>query len=372
MKEKLDREKIIIKTGIIGIVTNIVLSIFKLIVGMLSSSIAIMMDAVNNLSDALSSIITIIGMKLSSKPADSKHPLGHGRIEYLSAMIVSFIVFFAGITSFIESVKKALNPTTTTYSVVTLIIISIAIITKIILGRYTKRKGKDTNSTSLIASGSDALFDAIVSAATLFSALITILLQINIDGQVGAVISLLIMKAGWELLSDTLNDILGCRADSTLTKNIKKEINKSDQVLGVYDLILHSYGPEITIGSVHVEIKDTLDAKQVYNITRKLRLDIYYKYGVLLTFGIYATNITNPKILSIQKEIKEYIKTISGVIQIHAFYVDFESKQMSFDAVMDFAVKDKFGLRDLILKHLQEKYPEFDEIYVAIDSQITD
>jgi cation diffusion facilitator family transporter len=372
LKEQLNRQKIIIKTSTIGIITNIILSAFKLFIGMLSSSIAIMMDAVNNLSDALSSIITIIGMKLSAKPADSEHPLGHGRIEYLSAMAVSFIVFFAGITSLYESIKKAINPTESTYSTITLIIIIVGIITKIILGHYTKGKGTQVNSTSLIASGSDALFDAIVSASTLFSAIITILFKINIDGYVGAAISLVIIKAGWELLSDTLNDILGSRVDSTLTKSIKEDIKLNPEIIGVYDLILHNYGPEILIGSVHIEVKETLDAKQIYDITRKLRLDLYYKYGVLLTFGIYAANTRNPEVSELQGKISKYVTSIDGIIQIHAFYVDFDTNQMSFDVVIDFKVKDKFALRDSILAHLKEEYPNFSDIFIAVDTLITD
>lgn len=372
MKQQLNRQKIIIKTSSIGIITNIILSAFKLFIGMLSSSIAIMMDAVNNLSDALSSIITIVGMKLSSKPADSKHPLGHGRIEYLSAMAVSFIVFFAGITSFWESFKKILTPTESTYSLTTLIIISVGIITKIILGRYTKSKGSSVNSTSLIASGSDALFDAIVSTSTLLSAFITILFKINIDGYVGAAISLIIIKAGWELLSGTLDDILGSRVDSTLTKSIKEDINKDPDVIGVYDLILHNYGPEILIGSVHIEVKETLDAKRIYDITRKLRLDMYYKYSVLLTFGIYAANTRNPEVSDLQGKISKYVTSIDGIIQIHAFYVDFDTNQMSFDLVIDFKVDDKFALRDEIREHLKKEYPNFSEIFIAVDTLITD
>lgn len=372
LKEKLNREKIIIKTSIIGVFTNIVLSAFKLFIGILSSSIAIMMDAVNNLSDALSSIITIIGMKLSVKPADSKHPLGHGRIEYLSAMIVSFIVFFAGITSSFESIKKIITPTKTTYTATTLIIIFVAIITKIILGKYTKKQGKSANSTSLIASGSDALFDAIVSGSTLVSAIITILFKINIDGYVGAAISLLIIKAGWELMSGTLDDILGSRVDSNLTQNIKADINKDDTVLGVYDLILHNYGPDIMIGSVHIEVKETLDAKQLYVLTRRLRLDMYYKYGILLTFGIYAANTKNPEVIKLQGEISKHVTSMEGVIQIHAFYVDFDLNQISFDVVLDFKVKDKFALRDSIIEYLKSNYPIFNEVFIAIDTLITD
>ena len=371
MKKKLSREQEIIRTSVIGIITNSILSVFKLIIGLLSSSIAIMMDAINNLSDALSSIITIIGMKLALKPADNKHPLGHGRIEYLSAMIVSSIVFFAGATSMIESVKKIINPTISTYTPIMLAFIIIAIIAKLVLGKYTKKIGKSVNSNALIASGSDATFDAIVSASTLFSALVTIILDINIDGFVGFAISIVIIKAAWDMLSDTLDRILGSRIDSKLSKEIKAKIKQEKLVIGVYDLILHNYGPATMIGSVHIELEENITTKQIYELTRKLRMDMYDEYGIILTFGIYAANTEDPFVIEIMNKIKKYISNISGIIQMHAFYINFEAKQLSFDIVVDFNVDDKFALRDSIVEHLKEEYPDF-EIFIAIDTFISD
>ena len=371
MKKSLSRDQQIIKTSLVGIITNIFLSAFKLVIGLLSSSIAIMMDAINNLSDALSSVITIIGMKLALKPADNKHPLGHGRIEYLSALIVSSIVFFAGATSLVESIKKIINPVTTKYTTIMLIFIFVAIITKLVLGRYTKNVGKKVNSTALVASGSDASFDAIVSASTIISALITIIWHINIDGYIGAAISLVIIKAGWDMLSETLDRILGSRIDSKLSKEIKAKIKEEDMIIGVYDLILHNYGPETMIGSVHIELEENVTTKQIYELTRKLRMKMYEEYGILLTFGVYATNKNDPRVIEIMEAINKYILNINGIIQMHAFYINFEEKQLSFDIVVDFNVDDKFALRDSIAKHLKEKYPDY-SIFIAIDTFITD
>ena len=371
MKKTLTRDQQIIKTSTVGIITNIVLTLFKLIIGLLSSSIAIMMDAINNLSDALASIITIVGMKLALKPADNKHPMGHGRIEYISALVVAAIVFFAGATSFIESIKKIRNPTTSSYTTIMLIFIIIAIVAKIILGRYTKNVGQKVNSTALIASGSDATFDAIVSASTLISALITIIWKINIDGYIGALISLVIIKAGWDMMSDTLDRILGTRIDSKLSKDIKSDIKKNDMVLGAYDLILHNYGPETMIGSVHIELGEEITTKQIYELTRNLRMQIYDKYGIILTFGIYAANTSDPKVKEIQDKISSYIAEIPGILQIHAFYLNFVAKQLSFDIVVDFNIENKEALRDGIIEHLKKSYPDYD-IFIAIDTFITD
>ena len=250
------REKIIVKTGIIGIAANIFLAAFKAAVGLISNSIAVTLDAVNNLSDALSSVITIIGAKLANRRPDKKHPLGHGRIEYLSAMIVSAIVLYAGIASIVESIKKIIHPETADYSAPALIIIASAVIVKIILGRYVKAQGKRANSKALIDSGSDALFDAILSASVLISAIIYITTDVSLEAYVSVIISAFIIKSGIEMITETFNDILGHRADSELTTKIKQILCEEPEVRGAYDLVLTNYGPDRNYGSVHLELPD--------------------------------------------------------------------------------------------------------------------
>ncbi|MBQ2640457.1 MAG: cation transporter, partial [Lachnospiraceae bacterium] len=233
------RDQVIIRTSIIGIMTNVFLAAFKAFVGIVSHSIAVTLDAVNNLSDALSSIITIVGTKLAGKRPDKKHPLGHGRVEYLSAMIVSGIVLYAGITSAVESVKKIIHPEKAEYSTVSLIIIAVAIAVKLILGKYVKTQGEKVNSGSLVASGSDATFDAILSASVLASALIFLATGISLEAWVGVVIAVFIVRSGVEMMRDTLDDILGKRADSELTVNIKRILTEEPEVRGAYDLFLY-------------------------------------------------------------------------------------------------------------------------------------
>ncbi|MBR6884729.1 MAG: cation transporter, partial [Prevotella sp.] len=216
----MNRSKEIIRTSWIGIVANVLLAGFKAAVGVLSSSVAIVMDAVNNLSDALSSVITIIGTKLSQRPADRKHPFGFGRIEYFSAIIIAVIVLSAGITSLIESVKKIFDPTEPSYSTTTLVVIVVAIVVKLVLGQYVKRKGQQLKSDALIASGSDALFDAIITLATLVSAGIMLLWGVSLDGILGALISLVIIKAGIEMLASPVNELLGVSIPAELTSEI--------------------------------------------------------------------------------------------------------------------------------------------------------
>ena len=218
----MNRSQKIIRTSIIGIVANVLLAAFKAIVGVLANSVAIIMDAVNNLSDALSSVITIVGTKLSERPADREHPFGFGRVEYFSAIIIAVIVLSAGITSLIESVKKIFEPTEPEYTNVTLVVIAVAIVVKLILGMFVKKQGEQLNSDALIASGSDALFDAVITLVTLISAGIMLLWQVSLDGILGALISVVIIKAGFEMLASPVNELLGARISPDLLKAIKK------------------------------------------------------------------------------------------------------------------------------------------------------
>lgn len=363
--EQKSRNQIIVKTGIIGLATNIMLAVFKAMVGLLSNSIAVMLDAVNNLSDAMSSVITIVGIKLAAKPADKKHPLGYGRVEYLSAMLISCIVLFAGLTALIESAKKILSPEAASFTPVSLFIILVAVVVKLVLGRYTKKKGQETDSDSLVASGSDALFDAMVSLATLASACIALLWGINLDSWLGAIIALVIMKAGIGMLRDTLDDILGKRVDAQLSQNLKKEIASFDQVLGVYDLYLDSYGPQSLAGSVHVEISDRLSASQIDELTRKISGCIYRKFKVVLTCGIYAVPSQGNELRHLYEEIRELVLNHAGVLQMHGFHVDDSGKIIFFDLVRDFSVKDVDQLLREIEEELVKRHPEYQYVIIA-------
>ena len=251
------REKTIIRTSVIGIIANVFLAGFKAVVGLMSNSIAIVLDAVNNISDAGSSLITIIGTKLAGKQPDKEHPFGYGRIEYLSAMIISVIVLYAGITSLIESVKQIIHPETPDYSVASLIIVAVAVVVKILLGRYVKSVGLKVNSDSLINSGEDATLDSIISASTLVAAAIYLFSGISLEAYLGAVISLVIIKSGIEMLKDTVSSILGEKNDPELAREIKRTVTGFKDVRGANDLVLNNYGPDAHNGSIHIEVPDT-------------------------------------------------------------------------------------------------------------------
>jgi len=296
------RENIIIKTSIIGILVNILLVIFKATVGLLSNSIAIILDAVNNLSDALSSIVTIIATKIADSEPDKKHPLGHGRVEYLSAMIVAGIIFYAGITSLVESIKKIINPEKVEYSKITLLVLLVSIILKLVLGKYVKTKGENFNSPSLVASGSDAMSDAILSLSVLLSAILYIFTKINI------LISIFIIKAGLEIFMDAVNEILGKRVDKDIKTKIKKTICEIENVHGAYDLVLHNYGPDKYIGSVHIEIPDSMTAEEIDPLERHITDVVLAKHNVYLSgITIYSMNTRNEEFKKIHSDI---LKTV--------------------------------------------------------------
>lgn len=361
------RSHSIIKTSAIGIFINIVLVIFKAAVGFFTNSIAIILDAVNNLSDILSSSVTIIGTKLSEKKADREHPLGHGRGEYLSAMIVASIILYAGITSLIESIKKIIKPNIVEYSAISLFIIFVSIIVKIILGLYTKKVGKKLEAQSLIASGTDALFDALISTSVLASAIIFVIYKISLEAYVGVLISFVIIKSGIEILMESIDEILGKRVDKELINKIKKTICEDHGITGVYELILHNYGPKKYIGSVHIEVPDTMTADKIDVLERNIVDNILAKYGILLTgISIYSINTKNPKIAEMHLNILKIATSFDGVLQFHAFYVDLDLKSIRFDIILDFSVSDKRKLHSEIKEAVKKMYPDF-KIYIRTE-----
>lgn len=361
-----NREKAIVKTSIVGIATNVLLAAFKAIIGMISNSIAITLDAVNNLSDALSSVITIIGAKLGAKQPNKKHPLGYGRIEYLSSMMVAAIVLYAGITSLVESIKKIISPEKADYSTVSLIIIAVAIVVKLVLGQYVKKQGKKHNSGALVASGSDALFDAVLSASVLASAIIYLVWNISLEAYVGVVIAVIIIKAGVEMMIETLNDILGKRSDREEVAKIKHIICEEPEVRGAYDLIMYNYGPDKNYASVHIELPDTMTVEQVDIMTRRIQANVYVKTGVILTgIGIYSFNTTNDEAAKIRNTVQKTVMSHDWALQIHAFYADTENKTIRFDIVVSFDIEKEEALR-ILTEETQKLYPDF-SIQIALD-----
>ena len=366
------REKTVIKTSIIGITANVFLAAFKAVIGMMTHSIAIILDAVNNISDAGSSLITIIGTKLAGKEPDKKHPFGHGRIEYLSAMIISVIVLYAGITSLVESIKQILHPETPEYSTVSLIIVAVAVVVKIVLGSYVKAVGVSVNSDSLINSGEDATLDSVISASTLLAAGIFLLFHVSLEAWLGAVISLVIIKSGVEMLRDTISHILGERNDSELAKGIRQTVLSFPDVHGAYDLVLNNYGPNTWNGSIHIEVPDTFTAAQLDQLIRDITLKVLEKHHVILTaVGVYSINTKDPEVMAAQKKVTEIVFTHEFVTQIHGFYLLKEQKAMRFDIVISFNAKDRKAVYREVVEDVQKAFPDY-KLMVAMDTDFAE
>ena len=366
------RDAVIIRTSIIGILANVFLAAFKAVVGLASNSIAIVMDAVNNVSDAASSVITIVGTKLAGKEPDRKHPFGYGRIEYLSAMVISILVLYAGVTAFVESVKKIIHPDTPDYSAVSLIIVGVAVVVKIFLGRYVKSVGEKVNSDSLVNSGKDAMLDSIISASTLVAAAIYLIFHVSLEAWLGAIIALVIIKSGVGMLRETLSQILGERADAELAREIKASVISYPQVSGAYDLVLHNYGPDAYNGSIHIEVPDTLSADDLDKLIRTITVDVYKKHNVLLTaIGVYSVNTRNPEAVAAREKVTGIVMSHAHILQIHGFYYDQAEKKIRFDIVVSFSAPDRHQVYSEVCAEVQKAYPDF-TLQIAMDTDFSE
>lgn len=366
------RSKTIVRTSIIGIAANVALAGGKAAVGLGVHSIAIVLDAVNNLTDALSSLITIIGTYLAGKAPDRKHPFGHGRAEYLSALLISFLVLYAGVTSLTESVKKILHPETPDYTAVSLILVAAAVVVKIVLGAYVKHVGKKVNSSSLVNSGTDATLDAVISASTLAAAGIFLWKGISLEAWLGAVISLVIIKSGVEMLRETISQLLGERADAALARGIKETVCAFPDVSGVYDLVLNNYGPDAFTGSLHIEVPDTHSADEIDDMIRDITMQVYREHNVLLTaIGVYAVNTRDPEIIAMREKITAIALQNEYVLQLHGFHVNENPKAIRFDLIISFDAKDRMAVYRDVLAAVQKEYPDY-TLEVILDTDFSE
>ena len=367
----IDRSKKIVRTSIIGILTNLGLVAIKAVVGLFANSISIIMDAINNLSDALSSVITIVGTKLSQKKPDAKHPYGHGRIEYLTSLIIGIIIIVAGSAAIVESVISIIEGSEPKFEIYSVILIAVAVSVKVGLGLYFRYMGKKLNSQALKGSGIDALFDALLSLATLISIIVSLVWHITIEGYIGAIIGLFMIKSGIDVLRSSLSSIIGERTSKETSEAIKKLVCSNPQVLGAYDLIVNNYGPDRGIGSIHIEVDDKLTAKEIHPLTRNISLQVYEQFGIIMTVGIYASNSSDSEINKIKIAIKKEVLSHPTIKQMHGFYCDQEQKSISFDVIVDFANKNSSSLIEEIKTDLSKQFPDY-HFFVVEDKDFAD
>lgn len=367
-----DRIKIIKKTSIVGIVINICLALFKIIIGLVANAISVLMDGVNNLADAGTSLITMIGATLAGKPADKKHPFGYGRMEYLSSLIIAGLILYTGITFLIESIQGIINPETSEYSLLSLGIMVAAVVVKFLLGQYTQKMGQKVNSDSLVASGKEALLDVVLSVSTIVAAIIYITLGIGLEAYVATAISLLIIKTGIEVLMETVSKIVGEPAELKLVVDIKKTISSMPHVNGAFDLIVNNYGPQTRMASVHIEVDDTLSVNEIDKLSRTIMEKIYEEYGVFITaVGLYSHRTDSEEVMAMEKNVKSIATSVDYIKGVHGFYVDMQEKIMRFDIVVSFDAKDRDEAYIKAQQAVQDEYSEY-KLITSMDADYSE
>ena len=362
-----ERRKKIIGVSVTGIVTNLFLGVLKAVLGALSGSVALVSDALNNITDSSSSLITIIGTKLAGKAPDKQHPFGHGRTEYLTSLLIGGIVFLTGFQSLISSAKAVFHKEEMSTGVVTVIIIIATIVAKIILGTYTQNSGVKYNSGALQASGADAKNDAIVSVVTLISTAVYIFTKISIDGIAGIIISVFILKTAYEVLSDTVKKILGERVDGDMVRGIKEIARNTEGVINCFDLILNDYGPDFYTGSINVEIEDNRSIGEMYPILHEAQTKIYDKYNVFLVFGFYAVDVNDERYKKIKSLLKNYKENERHIINYHGIVIDEKDSTIYCDITRDFDIKAETVIEN-VNRILEEEFPKY-KIHVNIDTE---
>lgn len=372
--KEIERERVIVRTSVIGILANVVLVVFKALVGFAAGSIAIILDAVNNLTDVLSSVITIVGTKLANRAPDKGHPVGHGRMEYLTTMVVAVIILYAGVTAMIESVKKILHPSAASYSAVTFVVLVGAIVIKLALGTYVRRQGRNDGSGALEGSGLDALYDAIISSSVLATALLYMASGISLEAWMGVVIALLILRSGFSMIGAAVNAMMGARVSGSLSKAIKATVAEEPGVMGAYDLFLNDYGPGNYYGSVHVEVPETITAEEIDAMSHRIQERVLKKHGVVITtVGVYAYNTTNADSIEMRETVRKLVMVHKGVIQMHGFYASVHDKKIHFDVIISFNLKEREreALREHIVNDVQKRYPGW-TVHTNLDIDMSD
>lgn len=362
------RESIIAVTSGLGIFVNIALALIKVFIGLLVSSIAIVSEGVNSAADAMSALITLVGAKLAQKHPDEKHPFGYGRIEYLVSLVIAVLILVTGIQMVISSVKMIFHPEELSVSYVALAIVAGTAVIKFFLGIYTIKMGKKADSSALIGVGMEGRNDSFASVITILSSLIFLIFHISVDAYAGILISLLIIKAGLEVLKDTISDILGRPGEHELAVQLYREIRKTDGIISAADMMLHNYGPDAWSGSVNVEIDHNKTVGEIYQFLHKLQLHIMHEYQVTMVFGVYAVDNEHAQIKELRRQIGEFVRNHEHLKSYHAVYMDEKDHKIYCDFIVDYKLQDWETLREEFTRYIAESYPEY-EVELVIETE---
>lgn len=321
IEEEKTRNAYVYLASIVGILCNLILSIIKISVGFISGSVSITADGFNNLSDMASSIITMVGIKLANRPADKEHPFGHGRMEYLSALVVAFMVMLVGVQFVKTSFERILNPVAVSFEIIPFILLLISLLIKLWLSRFNKYMGLKINSTALKAASVDALGDVFTSSCVLISFLAAKFTTLPIDGYVGLIVSAAILYAGYSLIKDTISPLLGEAPDEELVKKIKQGVLSYDNIIGVHDLIIHNYGVGKCMASIHAEIPSNIDLVTIHEIIDSAEREISQKLNIYLVIHMDPMCIHDDKINKVKGEIQEILLKYKTIKSMHDFRI---------------------------------------------------
>lgn len=352
--------------SVVGIICNVILFAGKLAVGAVLRSVSVMADAFNNLSDAASSVIGFVGVKMAEKPADKEHPFGHGRIEYIAALIVSFLVIEVGFTFFKSSLGKIREPEELSFSFVSAGILLASVAVKLWLGRFNRLLGKRINSSVMQAAAADAMGDVAATLATVFSIVFYHFTNLNIDGYVGILVSLAVMWAGIGIAKDTLEPLIGQPVDAKLYREITDFVESYEGILGSHDLIVHNYGPTRSLASIHAEVPSNVDIETSHEIIDKIERDAAKKLGLFLVIHMDPVATQDKRIARMKEEVSAAMKTIDGRLSLHDFRVVEGEQQINL--IFDVVVPHSYEKKDMTQLHLDimEKVSELDPRYQCV------
>lgn len=367
-----DIEKVSVRTAygvlssVVGILCNIFLFLIKAVVGFIMHSVSVMADAFNNLSDAGSSIISFVGVKVAEKPADKDHPFGHGRAEYIAALVVSFLVIQVGFTFLKDSIGKIKSPEVLNFQIISVVILLLSIGVKLWLGIFNRNLGKKIDSKVMMAVFTDSMGDVITTAATIFSIVFYAITNINIDGIVGVGVSLVVMWAGIGIARDTLEPLIGTGIDPELYKKIKEMVESYDGIVGTHDLIVHNYGPNRSMASIHAEVPNNADIEHSHEIIDKIERDAQEKLGVFLVAHMDPVETENTEILKVKSQVHITLLSIDKDCSIHDFRMVEGKKQINLIFDMVVPINYSENQREQLKKELIGKLKTIDPRYECV------
>lgn len=362
------RDGVITMTSGLGIVVNLLIAAVKIVIGLAVSSIAIVSEGANNATDALSSVLTLVGTKIAGKHPDKTHPFGYRRIEYLTGLIVAVLILTTGVQLLIESIKLIFNPEELSVSYLVIAIVAITAVVKFFLGVYTIKMGKKTDSAALEGVGIEGRNDSFASAISIVSALIFLVFHISLDAYAGVIISALILKAGLDVLKETLSELIGRAGEKELADALYREIRQTDGVVAAADMMLHNYGPETWSGSVNLEIDHKKSVGEVYQYLHELQLRLMCEYSVTMVFGIYGVNNDEPDAKNVRRTIGAFVQQHANVKSFHAVYIEPKTQKLYCDLVVDYDLADWNALKTEFHAYMKETYPQY-EIVLTVETE---